>query len=62
MRQVLEAKPNTVSLSTFFYPMHRLERIAQDEPSGEIGSLALRFIGLVGVPLLDYLQLPRNAV
>ena len=62
VRQALEAKPNTATLSTIFYPMHRLERIAQDEPSGEIPSLAQRFFGRVGVSLLDYLKLPRNSI
>ncbi len=62
VRQALEAKPNTATLSTMFYPMHRLERIAQDEPIGEIPSLEQRFFGRVGVSLLDYLKLSRNSV
>ena len=62
VRQILDTEPNTVTLSTIFYPMHRVERIAQDEPSGEIPSLAQRFLNRVGIPLLDYLKLPRKFV
>jgi len=60
VRQVLEAEPEMVTLATIFYPMHRVERIAQDEPHGEIPSLAQRFSKRVGIPLLDYLRMPRK--
>ena len=60
MRQVLEAEPALLPLSTIFYPMHRVERIAQDEPSGELPSVAQRFLQRVGVTLLDYLALPDS--
>ena len=62
VRQILDTEPNTVTLSTIFHPMHRVERIAQDEPSGEIPSLAQRFLNRVGIPLLDYLKLPLKFV
>ena len=60
LRQVLDAEPEILSLHTVFYPMHRVERIAQDEPSGEIPSLGQRFLSRVGISLLDYLKLPRD--
>ena len=62
VRQILDAQPATVTLSTVFYPMHRVERIAQDEPSGEIPSLAERFSLRVGLTLLEYLQIPGRFV
>lgn len=60
VRQVLDAEPEILSLHLVFYPMHRVERIAQDESSGEIPSLAQRFVNRVGISLLDYLKLPRG--
>ena len=60
VRQVLDAEPGVVTLATIFYPMHRVERIAQDEPHGEIPSLAQRFSNRVGISLLDYLRMPRK--
>ena len=60
VRQVLDAEPATLSLSTAFYPMHRVERIVQDEPSGEFPSLAERFSERIGISLLEYLRLPRT--
>lgn len=60
VRQVLEAEPATLSVTTVFYPMHRVERIAQDEPSGEFPSLAERFSERIGISFLEYLRLPRT--
>ncbi|MCZ6904441.1 MAG: hypothetical protein O7F56_02110, partial [Acidobacteria bacterium] len=34
LRQVRAKEETTVGLSTTFYPMHRIERIVLDEPSG----------------------------
>ena len=58
--QVLDAEPGVVTLATVFYPMLRVERIAQDEPQGEIPSLAQRFSKRIGISLLDYLRMPRK--
>ena len=58
VRQVLDQQPEVVNLTTVFYPMHRVERIAQDEPSGDIPSLAQRFSSRIGITLLDYLRIP----
>jgi hypothetical protein len=60
LRQVLESHPMFLPLSTVFYPMHRVERIAQDEPSGELPSIAQQFHRRIGLTLLDYLALPDN--
>ena len=60
VRHVLETEPEVLTPTTIFYPMHRVERIAQDEPTGSIPSLAQRFQERVGISLLDYLRLPRN--
>jgi len=60
LRQVLDAEPDVLPLATVFYPMHRVERVAQDEPSGEYPSLAQRFSERVGISLVDYLRLPRK--
>jgi hypothetical protein len=60
VRQVLDAEPQVVTLATIFYPMHRVERIAHDEPHGDIPSLAQRFATRVGIPLIDYLRMPRK--
>jgi len=60
VRQILDAEPSVLTLSTVFYPMHRVERIAQDEGQAGIPSLSERFRSRVGIPLLDYLRLPRR--
>jgi hypothetical protein len=61
IRQVLDQEEATVGLATVFYPMHRIERIALDEPSGSIPSLADRFKRKVGVTIQEYLgiETPR---
>ena len=60
VRQVLDAEPEVLALATVFYPMHRVERVAQDEAEGEFPSLAQRFTERVGISLVDYLRLPRK--
>jgi hypothetical protein len=55
LRQILDAQPGVIALSTVFYPMHRVERIARDEPTGEIPSLSQRFTSRIGISLLEYL-------
>jgi hypothetical protein len=61
LQQVLEAQPTVLSLSTVFYPMHRVERVALDEASGEIPSIEQQFTQRVGIRLLEYLALPRKS-
>ncbi|PYV31698.1 MAG: hypothetical protein DMG22_15865 [Acidobacteria bacterium] len=62
IRQVLDHEEATVGLATVFYPMHRIERIALDEPSGSIPSLAERFRRKVGMAIQEYLgiETPRD--
>ena len=60
MRQVLDAEPEVIALATVFYPMHRVERVAQDERAGDFPSLAERFEDRIGISLVEYLRMPRN--
>lgn len=55
IRQVLDPDGGPVGLATIFYPMHRVERIALDEPKGDIPSLSQTFRVKVGMTLLEYL-------
>ena len=55
VRQVLHPEGDRVGLPTLFFPMQRIERIALDEPSGSIPSLADLFEHKVGLSLKDYL-------
>ena len=61
LRQILDQEEATAGLNTVFYPMHRVERIAIDEPSGIIPSLADRFKAKVGMTVQEYLgiEAPR---
>lgn len=55
--QVLHPEGDRVGLPTLFFPMLRVERIALDEPSGSIPSLAEVFQQKVRRSLHDYLAL-----
>jgi len=55
LRQIVNQEDNTVGMTTAFYPMHRVERIATDEPSGSIPSLSERFSQKVGLTIQEYL-------
>lgn len=57
LRQLLDREEATVGMATVFYPMHRVERIAQDEASGSIPSLADRFRAKIGLSVQEYLGL-----
>ena len=61
IRQVIQQEETAVGLNTVFFPMHRLERIIVDEPSGSIPSLAQRFHDKVGLTIHEYLgiDVPR---
>jgi hypothetical protein len=54
-QQIIDHEEATVGMTTVFYPMHRVERIALDEPSGCIPSLADRFRAKVGLSIQEYL-------
>jgi len=59
--QIVNQEDTTVGMTTVFYPMQRVERIAMDEPSGSIPSLAGRFHQKVGLTIQEYLgiETPR---
>ncbi len=61
VRQIINQEEATVGMATAFYPMHRVERIACDEPSGSLPSLADRFRAKVGLSIREYLgiETPR---
>lgn len=55
--QVVHPEGDRVGLPTVFFPMQRIERIALDEPTGSIPSMADLFERRVGRSLKDYLTL-----
>ena len=55
IRQINEPDGERTGLPTVFFPMNRVERIALDEPSGAIPSMAELFSRKVGRSLADYL-------
>jgi hypothetical protein len=55
VRQILDHEETTVGMTTVFYPIHRVERIACDEPSGTLPSLSDRFRAKVGLSIQEYL-------
>lgn len=62
MQQVVTQDEMMVGITTVFYPMHRVERVALDEPSGTLPSLAERFQRRVGQTIQQYLgiEAPRQ--
>jgi hypothetical protein len=55
IRRILDPEGDRVGLPTLFFPMNRVERIALDEPSGSIPSMAELFERKVGLSVADYL-------
>jgi hypothetical protein len=55
LRQVSKREETAVGPETVFFPMHRVERIALDESSGPIPSLAERFYSRAGITIQEYL-------
>lgn len=55
VRQIINREDNAVGMSTIFFPLHRVERIAADEPSGSLPSLSDRFFQRTGVTVQEYL-------
>lgn len=55
IRQVIQQEETAVGLNTIFFPMHRVERIIVDEPSGSIPSLSQQFQAKVGMTIQEYL-------
>jgi hypothetical protein len=61
VRQIIHQEEASVGMATVFYPIHRVERIAWDESSGTLPSLADRFRQKVGLTIQEYLgiETPR---
>ncbi len=57
LRHIVGQEENTVGMNTVFFPMQRVERVAEDEPSGSIPSLSDRFRQKVGLTIQEYLGL-----
>jgi len=59
--QIVNREDTAVGMTSVFYPMHRVERITADEPSGSLPSLAERFRRKVGLTIQEYLgiETPR---
>ena len=55
VRQILHPEGDPVGLPTVFFPMLRIERIALDEASGSIPSLAEMFQRKVGRSIGEFL-------
>jgi hypothetical protein len=53
--QINDPDGDRTGLPTVFFPMNRVERIALDEPTGAIPSLAELFARKAGRSLADYL-------
>ena len=60
IRQVIKQEETVVGLNTVFFPMHRVERIMVDEPSGSIPSLSQRFHAKVGLTIQEYLGIDTS--
>ena len=55
VRQINGPEGERIGLPTLFFPMNRVERIALDEPSGAIPSMAEIFQRKIGGSILEYL-------
>ena len=62
VRQIVAREECSVGMTQVFYPMHRVERIALDEPSGSIPSISERFRSLVGLSIQEYLGIEMPQV
>jgi len=62
IRQVVKQEDTAIGLNTVFFPMHRVERIMADEPSGSIPSLSQRFQEKVGLTIQEYLGMDAPGV
>ena len=62
IHQIVGREESTVGMTQVFYPMHRVERVALDEPWGSIPSLSERFRSLVGLSIQEYLGIETPQV
>ena len=56
LRQINGPEGERIGLPTVFFPMNRVERIALDESSGAIPSMAEIFARKIGRSITDYLS------
>lgn len=56
LRQISAGEAGASAMSTIFYPLHRVERMALDETAGEIPSLAERFEKKIGLSVFEFLH------
>ncbi len=54
LRQAGAGESGSGAISKAFYPMHRVERMTEDEGNADIPSLAGRFQKRVGVPFQEF--------
>ena len=57
VRQIINREEAIVGMATLFFPLHRVERIAADEPSGSLPSLSDRFFQKTGVTVQEFLDI-----
>ncbi len=50
----------SIGLSKMFFPMHRVEKILADEPTGSIPSLSQKFEAKMGRKLTDFFPFPAK--
>ena len=55
IRQMKAPDGERMGFPTVFFPMHRIERISLDEPSGAIPSMSELFARKLGRPLKEFL-------
>jgi hypothetical protein len=55
VRQVAKGEAGFLGLSTFFVPLHRVEKLVADLPSGPVPSLAGRLEQVTGRPAGEFL-------
>lgn len=62
VRQIVDQEDAGAGMTTVFYPMHRVERVAADEPSGNLPSLSEQFHKKVGLTIQEYLGIETSHV
>ena len=62
IHQIVGREESSVRMTQVFYPMHRVERVALDEPWGSIPPLSERFRSLVGLSIQEYLGIETPQV
>ena len=59
IREVAREEAGFLGLSTFFVPLHRVEKLVVDERSGPVPSLAERFEEITGQRAAEFLKQPE---